>query len=353
MITYRFPTNVSIEEVVEEATPNTDGLLGAEWLPFVPVETQRVEWDEKDRLKGGGTAYHNMDADPKIGKRRGSKRHEFEPIPHKETDVINESDMLMPRAIGSFGDVIDLTKEIGEITADRMHQNKIRAEGERWQILKGHLVVHQDGVDVDETVPVQTYDVDVDWDELGTAKPLYDWVQITKKFGFTGASAIGAEAAMNSTTAGWLLLNQNEDDLKSFQNQNFLKLPYAVAEINKIFQAREQPVIRLYDEGYVDDLNNEVRYLADGDVVIKGKRLDGKLVGDYAMTPTMHKIKNGKMAGGMFSIIEVNGRPNPGAISIPEIGAGKNPKIEITGGFYGGPRLKYPRSIIYVRTKLT
>jgi hypothetical protein len=350
MITYRFPTNVSIEETVAEATPNTDGLLFTEWMPFEGVSTQVVVWDEKDSLKtNGGTAYHNMDADPKIGNRRGSKRHQFAPIPHKETDVLNESDLLMPRALGSFGDVVDWTTEIGEVTADRMHQNKIRADGERAQLLKGHLHVDQDGVYVDETIAVQTYDVAVDWDELATAKPLYDWVQITKKFSLsTGATAIGAEAAMNSTTASWLLLNQNDNDLKGFQNQNFLKLPYAVEEVNKILAARKQPTIRLYDEGYLNKAGNEVLYLGDGEIIVKGKRLDGKRVGDYVMTPTL-----GKKKGGMFSIVEVNGQANPGVVTIEEVGNSKNPKIEITGGFYGGPRLKYPRSIIYVRAKVT
>src|SRR6185503_863924 len=103
----------------------------------------------------------------------------------------------------------------------------------------------------------------------------------------------------------------------------------------KILQAREYPIIRLYDEGFVDENDAELRYLADGEIIVKGRRLDGKNVGDYAMTPTL-----GKKKGGMFSIVEVNGQPNPGVVTVEQVGNSKNPKIEITGGFYGGPRLK-------------
>jgi len=49
----------------------------------------------------------------------------------------------------------------------------------------------------------------------------------------------------------------------------------------------------------------------------------------------------------------VNGQPNPGAITIAEIGGGKNPKVEITGGVYGGPRLIFPRTVINFDAKVT
>ena len=259
----------------------------------------------------------------------------------------------MPAALGTEGGLLDLTGEIGTITKARADKNFLRAEIEIWQALKGRLIYNEDGVRVDELFPVQTYDVEVDWDEFATARPLTDWENITRKFRFTGASAAGADAAMNSTTAGWLLKNKNEDDLKGFQNENFLKLPYAVEQVNKILAERKQPLIRVYDEGWVDEADNEKLFLEDGEVIVKGKRPASQLVGDYGLTPTTHRVKNGQSAPGFFSIIEVNGQPNPGAVTVQQIGSAKNPKIEVTGGFYGGPRLIYPRSIIKVRAKVT
>ena len=71
MITYRFPTNSSVEGVVQEyAMVQRENMLGLSWLPFKDLYTQRVKWDEKDRDRGA-TAVHNMNADPKIGSRAG------------------------------------------------------------------------------------------------------------------------------------------------------------------------------------------------------------------------------------------------------------------------------------------
>jgi hypothetical protein len=47
----------------------------------------------------------------------------------------------------------------------------------------------------------------------------------------------------------------------------------------------------------------------------------------------------------------VNGQPNSAgaaAISLAQLGAHGNPSIGVCHGVYGGPRIKYPRSIIKV-----
>jgi hypothetical protein len=353
MITYRFPTNVSVDGVLQEyRIVQREELLGLSWMPFEDLYTQRVITDFLDRDRGA-TAPHNMGADPKIGNRPGSNRVEFTPIPHKETDILTEADILMPATLGTLGGVLDLSTEIGRITKARADKNFIRAEMEIWQALKGHLVIHENGIRVDETFPVQSYDAVVDWDELDTARPLHDFNQIALKSRFTGGSAVGAEAAMNTVTASWLLENRNEADLKGFQNQNFLNLTYSVEEVNKILAGRGLPTIRVYDLGYVDDNDGEVHFLADGEVVVKFKRSGPQTIGGYGLTPTAHREVNGQPAPGFFSIIEVNGQPNPGAVTVQTLGSGKNPKIEITGGFYGGPRLRFPRSIVNVRAKVT
>jgi len=351
MITYRFPTNVSVDGVLQEYTMvQREDLLGLSWLSFQNVYTQRVITDFRDRDRGA-TAPHNMGADPKIGRRPGSNRVEFTPIPHKETDLLTESDILMPAALGTLGGMFDLTGEIGRITKTRADKNFLRAEIEIWQALKGHLIVNENGVRVDEEFPVQTYDVIVDWDELDTARPLHDFNQIKLKARFTGASAVGAEAVMNQVTANWLLENNNPNDLKGHQGRDFVNMTFSLDDLNKILSGRGLPTVRVYDLGYVDEADDEMQFLGDGEVIVKFKRPEP--IGDYALTPTAHRQVNGQPAPGMFAIIEVNGQPNPGAVTVQTIGAGKNPKIEITGGFYGGPRLKFPRSIVKVRAKVT
>lgn len=345
MITYRFPTNVSVDGVLQEYVIQREKLKGINILPFQNLFTQRVVWDELDREQGA-TAPHNMDADPKIGRRPGSKRREYTPIPHKETDVLRESDILMPAMVGTLGGVIDVTMEIGRIMKARADKNFLRAEIEIWQALKGSLVINENGVVVNETFPIQTYNALVPWSTRATATPLRDFNAVKQLYRFTGSSADGATAYLNQATMNWLLENTNDADMHGFQNQNFLKLPYSMEEINKILTARHLPIFEVYNEGYVDDAGVETYYLADGEVVIVGKRTTGEKLGDYGLTPSTHRVVNGQPAPGFFSITEVNGQPNPGAITVSQIGSSKNPKIEITGGMYGGPRIKFPRSIV-------
>jgi hypothetical protein len=111
MITYRFPTNVSLTEVTQDYVIQRENLLGIKLMPFVRRDTQIIEWDELD-FEIGMTAPHNMNTDPKIGGRPGSKTHKYTPLFFKETDLLKESDFLMPRAMGTLGGVIDMSAEI-------------------------------------------------------------------------------------------------------------------------------------------------------------------------------------------------------------------------------------------------
>jgi hypothetical protein len=352
MITYQLPTNRSLTEVIQDYAIQREKLEGIKKMPLVSRDTQIIEWDELD-FEVGMTAPHNMNADPKVAGRPGMKTHRFSPLFFKETDILKESDMLMPRQAGTLGGSLDLSAEIARIAKARADRNFLRVESTIWQTLKGHLVIDENGVEVDETFNVQTEQASVDWDEFATAKPVEDMTALALKFRGTGASIQGSEAYINQTTANWLMNNKNENDLRGFQNPNFVALPYSLDEVNKIMIARGLPKFVVYDEGAYDANANFQLFLADGEVVIIGKRATGETVGDWIMTPSLHHAAMGPNQFGFFSIVEVNGQPNPGAVTIAEIGAGKNPKVEITGGLYGGPRLLYPKSIINFDAKVT
>jgi hypothetical protein len=174
MITYRFPTNVSLTEVTQDYVIQRENLLGIKLMPFVRRDTQIIEWDELD-FEIGMTAPHNMNTDPKIGGRPGSKTHKYTPLFFKETDLLKESDFLMPRAMGTLGGVIDMSAEIARTTKARTDKNFLRAEYLVWQTLKGRLQYNENGVRVDETFPVQTQNALVDWDEFVTATIIADF----------------------------------------------------------------------------------------------------------------------------------------------------------------------------------
>jgi len=358
MITYRFPTNVSLTEVVQEYTIQRDKLVGNKLLPMRPRDTQFIEWDELD-YEAGMTAPHNMNVDPRVSGRPGQKTHRFAPLFFKETDVLKESDMLMPRMAGTLGGVLDLSAEIARISKARVDKNFLRLEWLIWQTLKGHLQYNENGVRVDETFGVQTQNALVDWDEFATATIIKDFqVMALRGRGLGVSFKAGATAYMNQTTANWAVNNRNDNDLWGYRNRDSVNATYSISDVNKILVAQSCPTIEVHDEGYYDSDGNFKLSLADGEVVVVGKRAAGETVGDVILTPSLHDAAMAAAGGGgaqhgFFSIIEVNGQANPGVVTIAELGGHKNPKVEITGGFYGGPRLLYPKSVINFNAKVT
>ena len=352
MLIYRFPTNVSLDQATQEYFVEREKFLGDKILPFRDAWTQRVQWDELDNDRGM-TAAHNLGTDPRIDDRRGSRVREYNPLFFKETDVIREDELLRARQLATLGGVVDLHELVGREIKKREDQNFIRAEHVRWQALRGSLVINENGVRVNETFPVQVYHAVVDWDQRATATPLRDGNAVKLMFRGTGASAQGAVGYLNQTTLNWLLENTNDADIRGFRSQNFLSIAFSLEELNRIQAARGLHTYELYDEGYIDEDESFKTFILDGEVIVIGKRPAGQTVGDFVMTPSLHRQKNGRDAPGMFTILEVNGRPNTGAleVSLADLGAGKNPRVEITGGFYGGPRMLYARSVVWMVVK--
>ena len=353
-IIYRFPTNVSMTEVTQEYAVQREKLLGLQIAPFEPHMTTKVQWDELDRERGM-TAPHNMGSDPKVGRRPGSKLREYEPIPFKETDLITEPELLRARAFGTLSGVIDLHDTVARTMKSRVDKTYLRAEWCVWAALRGRLQIDENGVHVDETFPVQTYDVVNDWDDFANATPMRDDMAVALLFRGTGATAKGAKAYLNQTTMNWRLQNANDADLHGMWSPNLSPIAYSVEEMNKIQEARGLPTYEVYDEVYIDEFDEPQTFLEDGEVIYVGKRPAGQKIITFAMTPSLHNQKDGMPAPGFFSILEVNGHGNPGVVEVSsaDLGAGKNPKIEITGGVYGGPRMPYARSVVRARVKLT
>jgi Phage major capsid protein E len=352
-LVFKFPRNVVLDQVVQEVVRDRSRLIGQTILPFVEKDTQMVEWDEKDHEQGM-TSVHTMGTDPKISGRPGSKTHLYEPIPHKEEEVIKENEMLKARALGTLGGVINLNDYVMERFNAGIDKDWVRAEWEIWQALRGRLQIDENGVLIDETFPIQTFDAVTDgvggvyYDNLDDATPLADWNKCKLKFRNTGATAQGAKEYMNQTTLNRILENKNTDDIRGF-NEGFRAITFDLAALNKMQTARGLPEIIPYEEGTEDDLGNFSTFIPDGESIIVGKRMAGQTVGDYVLTPTFHRQRNGNAAPGFFAFVTVNGKGSPSgsaAISIEELGASGNPKVGVVHGMYGGPRLLYPRTII-------
>lgn len=347
---YRFPTNVALDMVVQEYMPQAETLRAEEILPFQEVATQKVQWDEKDTMRGM-TAPHVMGTDPKIDRREGSKTHEYEPIPFKEEDLIKEDELLKARQLGTLGGVVNLNQKVAEVTKDRMDKTKLRCEHTRWQTLRGKLEIAENGVRVKEIFPVQKFTPPIPWGDRKQAKILVDTAEMKRMYRGTGASIRGAVAIGNNTTISAILENANPDDLQGFRAENFRNANYDLNETNKLLAARGLFMLEENDEGWIDEDGEFQTWLDDGELIIVGKRPQGQKIGAWLQTPHLHRQRNGNPAPGFFSLLECNGVPSMGGMTVDlgALGAGKNPKIGITGGVYGGPVLWYPRSIIYAK----
>jgi hypothetical protein len=345
-LTFTFPTNVILNLVLQEYVTARDRLRGLKIAPFLDFQTQKVRWDLRDNVRGL-TKSHVMGTDPKIDIRPGSVLKEYDPFYFKEADLIKEDEILRGRELGTLGGVVSLDNEIARTMKSRVDRNFLRAEWLIWGMLTGSIVLNDDNVKATETFPIQTFDAS-DWTNHGTATPLKDFNAVLLKFRGTGAGAQGAVAYMNQTTLNNLLENTNDDDIRGFRSQNFLALTYDLEQVNKILQTRGLPTIEVYDEGYYDDNGAFQLFIPNDKVVVVGKRASGEVVGNFALTPSLHREMGGMPAPGFFSFITVNGDANNGAaqINLSSLGGVGNPKIEIIGGMYGGPILWYPRSIV-------
>lgn len=352
-LVYRFPTNVSMDVTTQEYVVQVENLVGIqEVMPFEDLLTQTVRWDELDN-DFGMTAVHKMGTDPHVDTRAGSRVREYTTIPFKETDAIREDELLSARQFGTLGGVVDITSIVGRVMKSRMDKTFIRCEWCVWQATGGELEIEENGVYVHETFPIQTYDAVTDWDNRDDATPLRDFNAAKELFVGTGASGEGATAYLNTQTLNWLLENANQKDIAGFRSENFRNTTFSLADLNKIMTDRELPILKEYNEGFYGRDKVFHKYIPDGEVRVKGKRPMAQVPGNFGMTPTFHRLKNGLPAPGFFNFLEVNGQSNRGLaeVSLADLGAGKNPRIENTGGVYGGPFFRYPRSMVNMRVK--
>ncbi|MCP9494277.1 MAG: major capsid protein [Pyrinomonadaceae bacterium MAG19_C2-C3] len=344
-ITYTFPTNHELNLLVQEYSVERETFMGEEIMPFEPQMTQRVMWDDLDSERGM-THLHNMDTDPRTVGRPGSRVRSYEPIFFKEQELIKESDLLMARQYGTLNGVINIDELVMRRKRALEDRAYIRAEQLRWMALGGEVHLNENGVRVDETFPVQHYYPIVPWTATNMATPLADFLAQLLLYRGTGATATGATAYMNQTTANVLLSNTNANDIAGFRATDQRSTTFSIEEANRILAARGCPQIKVYDMGYIDEAGQFQTFIADGEVRVVGKRPGGQRFGAIAMTPSLHRVAAGLPASGMFCFVTVNGQPNMGRVSIETLGAMANPKLEIVAGFYGGPLARYGRSII-------
>ena len=349
-LVFRFPTNVEMDAITQEYRPDPARFIGQTILPPVAKNTQRVEWFERHNVKGK-TSVHTMDTDARTVGRRGETLKSYEPIPHKEAEIVKESEILKSRDLATLGGVISMDELVMDAFRTAMLKDSVAMEVECWSALQGQLSINENGVVIEETFPIQEYTPQTEWDDLANATPLKDLNAVKLMFRATGASAQGSKLYLNEGTFHKILENQNANDLRGFNVDNFRSAAFDIDQFNKLLAARGLPMFQIYDEGWINEGGNFQLFIPNGKAILVGKRQAGESVGDYAMTPTLHRSVNGVAAPGRFAFVTVNGQQSQlgqTGVSMAQLGGHSNPRFEVVHGVYGGPRLIYPRSVIKI-----
>lgn len=339
---YLIPTNEELRPPIQNYTENVENLLGLQILPWADSFAQAIETEVTEDSEGM-TAPHVLGSDTKTDKRPGSKRFRYEPLYLKESDVLNEADILRARRLGTYGQPISLLEEVTKLAKARAAKTMRRVEWTIWKTLGGQLQFDENGVKVNETFAVQTHNPIALWSDLANSKPLTDLDTMGDKFDGTGASMEGARIVANRQTWRYVMANQNDADLKALDKTQWGNFRFMFSALAKIIEDKCGAKIESYDRGYKSG-GVFTKYLGLGQVRVIGNRDDGMPVGNWWRTPSLHITKGGVEQPGYFVVVEANGRPSNG--SVTEIGQTANPKVKVTGGIYGGPNLDFEDNVI-------
>lgn len=347
-VTLTYPTNTELDLLQQKFQANPADYIGIrEVAPIENYKTYYVEWDQLDD-DFGMTSPHVLGTMPRIESRPGSSRRQYDPANFKQSEMIDEGEILRSRSLGTFGQTVDLSTEVSRRLGVGNGKTFTRMEWCVWRMMEGLLQFNENGVAVKEEFPTQKFQTTVPWSDRQNATPLKNITNACKLFAGTGAKASGGFLYLNQNDLDDLLNNRNDDDLWGERGVNFTAATFTLEQVNVIFTGRGLCTVKLYDEGYKGADKEFHRFIADGKPCIKGKRQVGQVVANFASVISIHRTQNGQPAPGMFSFLNVNGQPNTGSstVDLAALGQDPNPSLKLTYGIYGGPIAWYARSII-------
>jgi len=329
-----FPTTQEVSHIVRNRSVDPTQFIGMEFCPVRDYWSKDIEFDVLE-ASTGMTKAHNIGTDPKTVTLPGQSRKRYGTGYWKETYPINEEQLLFARAAGTYNQRAgrDLVMQRAKEMDDRL---ETRLEWLRWQpVVNGSLAVDENGVKytVDYGIPEDNKPILEDeelWSAVTTADPLGNidtWILL-----YRGTGARAVKAYYNSATAG--LMAQNSKILRLLKNTQYANMLSSDNISTALKMLKPKMDFGLYDEGYTDDAGNFNPFIPDGQFIIRGQGPVGELMMDFASTISLHNGTLDQPLPGKFAVIE------------DESGKKKNPKIDITVGIYGLPRVFHPNWII-------
>jgi hypothetical protein len=338
MPTFVYPQNREIREIGPvKVARMAEERVGFKIMPLNKVNAARVEWVQADNYTGL-QQLRGLDGSPAHVKRVGQNRFGYEPGVYGEFETITETE-LTKRAGGVTVDTpIDVTDLVMGADDQLIVRELDRMESTIWTLVTTGTfsISGPTGIIHTDTFAIQTYSGS-DWSTVATATPFGDFRAVLLLARGKGVRFNAtATAYMNQVTANRMLNNTNANDVggkKGDLGANFLTL----TDLNKFLMANDLPQIEVYDEGYYDDSNAFVPYIADDKVVVVGSRTDGETVGEYQLT---RNAQNPGFAPGSYNFVkDRTGNAPDGQKYVPA-------NIEVHRGHNGGPAIFFPSAIV-------
>jgi hypothetical protein len=282
----------SIRKIGRAYMPRSMGeRLGLKMFPIVNTNEYKLQIEQKQMFFGLQQP-RAMDGAAFPAKRPGFSVREFDPAPFTDRHPITESNMILERDAGNWmeymgraGIMSDIVQQAKEAQYNRMEKNIFDA------LTSGTIEVR--GAD-GKIYQRRIYEIKKfatppgsGFDNLSAGYP-YRWLTETLETAVLGVSVKFDEGLImgNRKTVNWIINNANAADFFG-RRLKFGQTPNGLDELNDLLDTRDLPKLGIYNEGYyssqttLPDATKFTKYLADGQMIWKGKREDGDSEGEY------------------------------------------------------------------------
>ncbi len=251
---YILPQAASVQRIAQDKLPNLLALrpILAEF-PMVDSDYAEVMWEQKDNYVGMQQA-RGLNGDPPKVQRVGGKRFMMEPGVYGEWLPIDERELTLRRAWGTFNQAIDARDLVAECQDQLLNRRLDRVESIIWTLLSYGIfavpgptgaIIHTD------SYTMQQFTAANPWANFTLATILGD-LRSVKLLHRGHSVSFGSDARLyvNQKTSNNMLGNQNQQDLAGRRTGGFGTFN-SIAEINTLFTMDNLPNIVEYDEGYL------------------------------------------------------------------------------------------------------
>lgn len=339
-----FPALEAIPMVMEEFPETPEGYVGLQEVFRLNTTDHtgfKIKYYVQDGVRGM-TAAHALGTDPKIVAEQGWKEYEFDALPFKQTRVLNERQILTLADMKDDRQRMSVNKWVGEALKDEDEQANIRMEQSGWEVLStGHLVINEDEIKFTQDYGIPSGNklgvgtgISVAWSNAASAIPIDDVQGALALFDSLNVSKVRAYS--NAGVARMLAkCEQFQDRLGGLANVLNLTTSKIAAQFADMTDLDEYKVYRRH---YTNAAGVRVPMIPNNKLIIVGEQSTNGPTMEWASVPSLHRGTPDNPQAGKFAWADDS-----------ELHRKKNPRVEVTGGVYGGPVL-YKSKLVLILT---